>query len=187
MSNGFLKRRAVGIAAAMAAASAGAIAAAPAGAATTSGCAADASSSQIFSSWGDTNDYRLFPGGDFDTSGTTWSLSNGASVSSAADPLGISQSATSGVLTLPPGASATSPMTCVAANDPTARFMQTAAGSWPGQLVVQFIAWQPSAILNDGSAFTQYVPGSTSMSVRLTARFGSVSVDDVYLDPRGRW
>lgn len=61
-----------------------------------------------FTDWGDDGSYFLAPDGGFDGATTEWSLSGGAATVPTGSPDG------SGALSLPPGASATSPSFCVA-------------------------------------------------------------------------
>lgn len=76
---------------------------------------------QAFSKYGDTASYFMAPGGSFE-SGTTagWTLTSGASFVSGNDNLGVTSGSRS--LSLPVGATATSPAFCVDESLPSFRF-----------------------------------------------------------------
>jgi hypothetical protein len=73
--------------------------------------------SQPFTSLKDSNYYTLVEGGDFNSPSEGWQLSNGAQIVEGARPDG----STGGILDLPSGAVAVSPVTCVTLLYPTAR------------------------------------------------------------------
>ena len=85
-------------------------------------CAGEGTHSQRFADWGDDGDYFLAPGGDFESSSPAWTLQRGATVGDAA-------SGTGAALSLPPGASATSPPICVAPGYTHGRMFGAATGS----------------------------------------------------------
>ncbi len=76
---------------------------------------------QSFAKFGDTAQYYLAPGGTFE-SGTTagWTLSGGASFVSGNETIGVTSGSRS--LSLPVGATATSPSFCVDETQPSFRF-----------------------------------------------------------------
>ncbi len=79
--------------------------------------------SQAFAAYGDTNEYTLVQGGNFNSASEGWELSKGAQIINAAGPKG-------GVLDLPSGAVAVSPPVCVTLEYPTARvFVRDVKGS----------------------------------------------------------
>lgn len=184
------------------AAAAGAIAIAGSGAAaaqaaiiSTSACD-NAALTQPFAAWGDSGDYKLIPGGDFNGSLSGWSLTGGAHVVSGG-PSGSS-------LLLPAGASVTTPATCVNAAYPTFRFfardatvLSTVAVSVvytntlgltvtaPVGVVALSGSWQPTLRMLTASAVTGALDGGTAqVSLRFTALLGSSQIDDIYVDPR---
>jgi hypothetical protein len=158
-----------------------------------------------FSQWGDTNNYFLLPGGNFE--GTPdqvgWSLSN-ASLTPGNEPFQVGGSSDGQSLTIDAGGSATSPYFCVDNTMSSLRFFaeQVAAGS---DLQVQALVRTPDgdrtiplADLADGSmsswAPTDPIRGDTSgiptgSSVMVALQFsvpgsdGSWQLDDIYVDP----
>jgi hypothetical protein len=73
--------------------------------------------SQPFASLKDSNYYTLVEGGEFNSPSEGWELSNGAQIVEGTRPDG----STGGILDLPSGAVAVSPVTCVTLLYPTAR------------------------------------------------------------------
>jgi hypothetical protein len=164
----------------------------------TVGC--NESVSQIFAPWGDFDNYRLAPGGDFDGSTEGWQLSDGASVQPGESPLGGSS-----VLSLPRGSSAVSAPICLDGSEPHARmFVQTTSNFFrAGRVLVEAVSpngptvavgtvrgddeWSLSRrfaapawwVKRDGIDSFQYQ--FTSFGVRDTV------VDGLYVDPRARW
>jgi hypothetical protein len=83
-----------------------------------SGGACDNSTlSQPFAQYGDTNEYKLVSGGNFEGSLSGWTLSGGARVVNGGNPHGSSGHS----VYLPAGASVTTPFTCVNAAYPSFR------------------------------------------------------------------
>jgi hypothetical protein len=81
---------------------------------------------QPFLTWHDSADYVLVDGGDFETGAAGWTLEGGATTGPGGNSLRPESSANS--LSLPGGASATSPAICVSKGNPTARlFTQSSA------------------------------------------------------------
>jgi hypothetical protein len=79
---------------------------------------------QPFLEWHDQAAYVLVSGGDFESAAAGWTLSGDAAVVSEGNTLRPASSANS--LSLPAGAAATTPPTCVGKGDPVARiFMRT--------------------------------------------------------------
>jgi hypothetical protein len=184
---------------AVCAASAAAVAVLPAAAAHASllnfNACNDSALSQPFTQWGDNASYELTPGGDFESSG--WSLSHGASVVSGSEPYAVTGTLGSRSLSLPAGASAQSPLTCVDAAYPTARFFVSGSGAlavsvvWAGitiptGVVVTAGDWSPTTPLLTLSAIPGLLAGGTAqVSLRLTSLGGAPQVDDVFIDPMG--
>ena len=82
----------------------------------------NATLSQPFTQWGDTNEYKLVPGGSFENGAAGWTLSHGASIVHGSEPFGATGSVGASSVYLPAGASVTSPFTCVDAAYPSFRF-----------------------------------------------------------------
>jgi len=82
--------------------------------------------SQTFAAYGDTNEYTLVQGGNFNTASEGWELSKGARIINGSDPNGSA----GGILDLPSGAVAVSPPVCVTLEYPTAKvFVRDVNGS----------------------------------------------------------
>jgi hypothetical protein len=174
--------------------------AAPASAATCSG-----EMSRPFARYLDPFWYRLAPGGSLDDAASGWALAGTARAVAGNGPdlAGTGQPWALGVAA---GGTATSPVTCLALDSPTLRFMVRSTGSPLGVLVV-------SAVLRDGSGLLRRIPvgvvtglGRTwrpslpmllavpeltglTEAVDVQWRFtvtglgGAFQVDDVYVDP----
>jgi hypothetical protein len=157
--------------------------------------------SQPFAQWGDSAQYKLVPGGTFESGAPGWKLSGGAAVASGSEPFGASGSHS---LYLPPGASAESPATCVNAAYPTFRLFARNANllstvavqvvyqdpilgrvSLPVGAIALSTSWKPTLPLLTTSAIQGVLKnGEAQVSLRFTSLTGSSSIDDVYVDPR---
>jgi hypothetical protein len=194
----------LGLAVALAGVAITVVCAAPAQAALVStGACNEAGLSQPFLRWGDSNVYELVPGGDFEGSLSGWTLSGGARQVSGSEPYGATGSVGADSLSLPAGASAQSPFTCVNASYPTFRFFarnhglastvvvqvvyRTALGpvSLPLGVVALSGEWQPTLPMLTGSVVGGALSGGTAqVALRFTALTGSSQLDDVFVDPR---
>jgi hypothetical protein len=182
--------------------------AARAGALTLNACPADSTLSQPFAAWGDTNEYRLLPGGDFAAGAPGWTLSGGATITGAGEPFSLAGGPSQNSLSLPAGATAQSPYTCVDLTQPTFRLVDTAEAPAPAPLVAVSVVyqsrigpvsvaigtiaggsgWQPSAQFRNGATIAGLLQGGTAeMAVRFTALTGATRLDDVFVDPRMSW
>jgi hypothetical protein len=154
--------------------------------------------SQPFAAWGDTASYELAPGGDFESSDFTtspWTLSGGAHVVSGSEPFAATGTLGASSLSLPTGASAQSPTTCVTAAYPTVRFFVGGTGSVavsfvdngvaiPTGLAVAAGSWIPTPVMITSAPLLGLVSGGTAhVSLLFTALTGSPQVDDVFVDP----
>ena len=151
--------------------------------------------SQPFAPWGDPSSYELAPGGDFESSTFPWTLSGGAQVVPGSEPFAATGTLGSSSLSLPAGASAESPSTCVDAGYPTVRFFVGGTGTVavsvvygplviPTGLVVAAGNWAPTPPLVTGSIVGGLLSGGTAkISLELTGITGSPQVDDVFIDP----
>ena len=179
---------------------------APAKAALISTDACDnAALSQPFAHWGDSNDYKLVPGGSFENGASGWTLSHGASIVKGSEPFGVTGSVGASSVNLPAGASVTSPFTCVDAAYPSFRFFARNNGllstvlvsvvyklpllglevAVPVGPVALSPSWSPSLPMLTASVLTGLLHGGTvPMGIRFTAVTGSSQIDDVYVDPR---
>jgi hypothetical protein len=183
------------------------LAVAPAGASAaliaTSSCDG-AALSQPFAQWGDLSQYKLVPGGSFENGSAGWKLTGGAAIVSGSQPYGAGGSPGARSLSLPAGASAESPATCVNAAYPTFRLFarnssllaSTAVQVVYSDPVVGRLAlpvgalalstsWRPSLPMLTGSAIQGVLRnGVAQVSLRFTSLTGSTTIDDVYVDPR---
>lgn len=157
----------------------------------------NATLTQPFAGWGDSNLYKLVPGGNFEGSLAGWTLTVGARVVSGGE--GSSHS-----LYLPVGATATTPLSCVDAAYPTARFFAKNAGLLSNVLVTLLYhdpvlglvplptgtatlgwSWNPTLPMLTLSAVPGLLNGGTSqVAIRFTALLGPSEIDGVYIDPR---
>ena len=150
---------------------------------------------QVFLPWADPSYYELAPGGDFESTSAPWTLSGGAAIVSGSEPFAVTGSLGSSSLSLPAGASAVSPSTCVDAAYPDIRFFVAGTGLIqvsviygnqviPAGTVPAGGSWAPGPIAVTGSAVAGALNGGTAqVSIALTALSGNPQVDDVYIDP----
>ena len=121
-----------------------------------------------FARWLDPIPYTLVPGGDFEGA-HGWKLAGGATVVSGNDPYNVRPGSSS--LSLPAGASATSPSTCVGTLALTMRMMASNSGSLLSPLKVEILYTTASGARR--SALVDYRAGS--------AAWGPGLLPDVYL------
>lgn len=165
-----------------------------------SGGACDNSSlSQPFANYGDSNEYKLVTGGNFEGSLSGWTLSGGARVINGGNPNGSSGHS----LYLPVGASVTTPFTCVNAAYPSFRLFAR-NDSLLSTIVPQVVYklpllgnvalpigaaalspnWSPTLPLLTASVVTGLLNGGTAeVALKFTAALGPSEVDDIYVDP----
>ena len=165
-----------------------------------SGGACDNSTlSQPFATYGDTNEYKLVSGGDFEGSLSGWTLSGGARVVSG----GNSDGSSGHSVYLPAGASVTTPFTCVNAAYPSFRLFAK-NDSLLSTIVPQVVYklpllgnvalpigaaalspnWSPTLPLLTASLVTGVLSGGTAeVALKFTAALGPSEVDDIYVDP----
>ena len=194
----FLPRRAAGIALAVAVS---ALALAPGAQAAVSCDGRELS--KPFAPWLDYADYVIAPGGDFESGAAGWKLSGGAAVVSGNEPWRVGGAGHERSLSLPRGASATSPSFCAGLDYPTIRIFSKGGGllgliavdvvytdgvgllrSQSLGLVLPSGSWRPSLPMLTLSGLP-LLTGS-ELSLRFRAVGGSFTIDDVYVDPRSR-
>ncbi|HET7568786.1 MAG TPA: hypothetical protein VFJ91_12385 [Gaiellaceae bacterium] len=168
-------------------------------------CGGYGAGTQVFRPWFDFADYSLAPQGDL-ASTSDWSL-DGATVSSAHDPYGLSAGS---LVFAHNGDTATTPWMCVNLLDPTIRFLTVDRGGWGfGSLVVvlRYVApdgsvqrlpigiapagrsWQPTlpSVLVMNLLSVASTNGWTAVSLELHAvgltAGETVSADGFYVDP----
>jgi len=166
--------------------------------------------SKTFLPWWDIADYTALSGGDFESAGEGWSMSGGAAIANGNESYDVGGSDDSHSLSLPAGASATSPTICVGINHPTIRFFaKRQSGGWLSLASVRVdvifetstgaIATLPIGAAGNGGAWwptspmlvvanlLPLLPGETTpVAFRFTAQGASFSIDDVWVDPYGR-
>lgn len=152
--------------------------------------------SQPFAPWSDPSSYELAPGGDFEN--LAWRLTGGAQPTAGSEPYAATGTLGSSSLSLPAGASAQSPATCVDAAYPTVRFFLAGRGVVALSVVDDGVAipagvatasgdWRPTPVLLTESPLLGVLSGGTAqVSLQLTALTGDPQVDDVFIDPWNR-
>jgi hypothetical protein len=165
--------------------------------------------SQSFARFGDSAYYKLVPGGDFEGTLDGWALRGGAAKGSGSESFGVTGAGASS-LTLPAGASATTPAVCVNAGAPTYRFFSRSSGGLLGLLPLMKVelvyrsnllglvalplgtavpssSWTPSLPLFTGAIAAGLIDdGVSDLSLRFTSLTGTWRIDDVLVDPAQR-
>jgi hypothetical protein len=158
-------------------------------------CGTDA---QPFAQFGDGSSYFGFANNGLESGSRGWALSGGAYVGYGNEPWFVNGPG-SRSLTLPPGASATSPGFCISLLDPAIRMF--ARGPNGGDLQVQVLfrgitgnllgifnvgdvagdgSWWPTPRVSSGLA----IPVLTSYAqIRVTSEQGTWQADDAFIDP----
>jgi hypothetical protein len=156
------------------------------------------SNSYPFQQFGDRHAYFPFSNNGFESGTNGWSLSGGAYVGSGNEPW-YANGWGSRSLTLPAGASATSPSFCINLLDPSVRMFTR--GSKGSDLQIQVVfrgltgnitgifnfanengsgAWSPSDRVSSSLALPLL---TSSAQIRITAASGTWQVDDAFVDP----
>jgi hypothetical protein len=171
--------------------------AAPAQADLLPGVCGEGTTSKPYLPWADPMSYVLAPDGGLEQGGAGWSLSRGASVADGNERFHVRGAGDSRSLALPAGASATTPPICAGLDRPTLRFFARRTSGLLPLLKIEVISssginvlvalpaageWQPTLPL----PIVAGVVGD-SMRFRFTALGGGFRVDDVYVDPYGRY
>jgi hypothetical protein len=170
---------------------------------------------QPFAQWGDTTEYFLAPGGNFEGSLGGWDL-NGASAVGDQEPWRVAGDGGSTALSIPAGRSVVSPTICVGLEHPTMRFFAHRSGGGllgsVAQLVVTarvetslgMVVEVPvgtiSSLTGNGTQWNKtpvqvvlasLLPLLPGEHTPIQFRFAAVGtsnwvIDDVYIDPRSR-
>ena len=162
---------------------------------------------QPFARWLDPLPYTLVGGGSFESGATGWNLSK-ASVVSGNETFYVRGGGDSRSLSLPAGATATSPAQCASVDRPVLRFFARCSGGTllstlkvdvlfeapltgavlklPVGAVTANGAWAPSLPMAVLANLTALLPGGqTPVAFQFTpAGAGTWTIDDVYLDPK---
>jgi hypothetical protein len=152
-----------------------------------------------FIPWSDYANYAFAPNGGFESGATGWSVSGGKVVAGN-ESFYVHSSSDRYSLSLPSGASATSPAMCISLLSGKMRFV--ARGDSGAKVKVQIIyrgllssvlgildggtysvggSWKPSPEIGMLGGVLPLL--TQSVSFRFTASGGAVAIDDVYLDP----
>jgi hypothetical protein len=156
--------------------------------------------STAFAAWSDNGNYAFVPDGGFEAGGLGWRLSGGARVVSGNESFYVHGKTDKASLSLPAGASATSPPMCISLLSSKMRFL--ARGNSGSSVKVQILyqgllssvlglldggtisvgdAWKPSPAIGMLGGVLPLL--TASVSFRFTAVGGAAAIDDVYLDP----
>ena len=164
------------------------------------GLACPSATSTPFAGWKDYANYVFAPDGGFESGASGWGLSGGARAVSGNESFYVHSKLDEAALSLPRGASATSPPMCISLFSSKMRFVVRgdAGSSVKVQIVYRGLLSSLLGILDGGtiSADGTWKPSpqvgmlggvlpllTTSVSFRFTAVNGAVAIDDVYLDP----
>jgi hypothetical protein len=163
------------------------------------GLACPSPTSTPFAPWSDYANYAFSPDGGFEGGATGWSLS-GARVVPGNESFDLHSNSDSRSLSLPEGASATSPLMCISLLSGKMRFV--ARGDNGAKVRVQIIyrgllssvlgvldggtysvggGWKPSPEVGMLGGVLPLL--TTGVQFKFTASNGAVFLDDVYLDP----
>ena len=163
------------------------------------GLACPDATARPFVPWSDYANYAFSPNGGFESGANGWSLS-GARVVAGNEPFYIHGGSDRYWLSLPSGASATSPSMCISLFSGKMRFV--VRGDSGAKVKVQIVyrgllssvlgvldggtysvggSWKPSAEVGMLGGLLPLL--TTSVSFRFTAVGGAVAIDDAYLDP----
>ena len=170
--------------------------AAPANAATCSG-----KTSQPFAPWGDFNLYELAPNGTLEST-NGWTLTGGAALVRGSEPFAVTGRLGQYSLSIPEGATATSPVMCLDDERPTFRFFARSPQGDAATLGAEALAdkpaqvaalgsiagtaeWAPTPVLETGAAGLLIDrKGTVAVRLRFTADVGDWQIDDLHVDPR---
>jgi hypothetical protein len=164
------------------------------------GLTCPSATSTPFTGWKDYANYAFVPDGGFESGGSGWSLSGGARATTGNESFYIHSTSDKTSLSLPKGASATSPPMCISLFSSKMRFVVRgdSGSSVKVQIVYRGLLSSVLGILDGGtySAGGSWKPSpqigmlggvlpllTSSVSFRFTAVNGAAGIDDVYLDP----
>ena len=163
---------------------------------------------QPFQRFGDSDSYKLLPGGSFESGAGAWQLSGGAKVVSGNETYKVGGATHSLSLSLPSGSAAVSPFTCVGLGEPTLRLFAKRNSALLGLVSTLNVQIQVKTSLGL-SVWLPVLPGDlggsswhttaqmplianilplssadkTPVRFRFTPLLGSWQIDDVYVDP----
>jgi hypothetical protein len=164
------------------------------------GLACPSATSTPFTAWSDYANYVFAPDGGFEAGASGWSLGGGARVVAGNESFYVHSKTDKVSLSLPVGASATSPPMCISLFSSKMRFV--ARGDSGSKVKVQIVyrgllssvlgildggtystggSWKPSPQIGMLGGLLPLL--TSSVSFRFTAVGGAAAIDDVYLDP----
>jgi hypothetical protein len=165
---------------------------------------------QPFSQFGDTNNYVLVPGGNFESGGLPWATTGDAGRVDGNESFDVTAATDSSSLSLPAGSSATGPAVCANIYKPTLRFFARNTGSSSSRLNVDVYypgllgGLQKARVGTIGGGANWSPTGAQQLTVQnllatlslsrtvIAFRFspadssGNWTIDDVYVDPHMR-
>jgi len=164
------------------------------------GLACPSATSTPFTAWKDYANYAFAPDGGFESGGNGWSLSGGARAVSGNESYYVHSRTDKASMSLPKGASATSPGMCISLLSSKMRLLvrgdagssvkvqvvyrgllSSVLGIFDGGTISAGGTWKPSPALGMLGGVLPLL--TTSVSFRFTAVNGAAAIDDVYLDP----
>lgn len=164
------------------------------------GLACPDATTKAFSRLGDYANYAYLPDGGFEAGAAGWKLASGAKVVAGNEPFYIHGTSDRYALALPTGSSATSPPMCIGLFSSKMRFVVSGAsgskvkvqiiylgllsrllGILDGGTVLTNGTWQPSPSIGMLGGVLPLL--TQSVQFRLVATSGTLTIDDVYLDP----
>jgi hypothetical protein len=161
---------------------------------------------QVFSRWGDQQNYVLAPDGGFEAGAAGWSLNRGAKVVDGNESYYLNGAGDSKSLSLPATSSAASPPVCMSIDTPSFRLMARNTGDPSSQLRVEAVynllglvrtkvvssltagsSWAPtqsvSTVLGLSTIVGTLIPSSIQIRITPLDAKGEWQVDDLYIDP----
>jgi hypothetical protein len=164
------------------------------------GLACPSATSTPFVGWNDYANYAFAPDGGFESGGSGWALSGGARAGSGNESFYVHGKSDKSSLSLPQGASATSPPMCISVLSSKMRFLvrgdsgssvkvqivyrgllSNVLGIFDGGTISAGGSWKPSPEIGMLGGVLPLL--TSSVSFRFTAVGGAAGIDDVYLDP----
>lgn len=157
---------------------------------------------QVFLPWLDVMNYVGVPDGGLEAGGAGWTFRAGAAVVDGNEPFKVGGAGDARSLSLPPGASATTPLSCRGLDRPTLRFFARRTSGVLPVLRVEAVhegvtvpvgtvtagsAWQPALPLLLPLNLLPDLGDDGSVAFRFTALGGGFAIDDVYVDPYGKY
>jgi hypothetical protein len=158
---------------------------------------------QVFLPWLDLMNYVQAPDGGLEAGGADWTLRAGAKVVPGNEPFKVGGAGDSRSLALPAGASATTALSCHGLDRPTLRFFARRTSGLLPVLRVEAVhggvavpvgvvaglgsAWQPTLPMLLPLNLLPDLDDDGAVAFRFTSLGGGFAIDDVYVDPYGKY